>query len=150
VTLRDVEVRGVRHVGVIVSSPGVVIAGGQIDGGSTGINARAPTTIEGTSVSRVGEGIHVARGVTVHGTRIDVVATHSGIKVDSDGQFVLTNSRVRAHESLRGQVVPRETNAISPPPFPWLGGIGVMLIGMAVLLELLRSILQWRTGVSES
>ena len=150
VTLRDVEVRGVRHVGVIVSSPGVVIAGGQIDGGSTGINARAPTTIEGTSVSRVGEGIHVARGVTVHGTRIDVVATHSGIKVDSDGQFVLTNSRVRAHESLRGQVVPRETNAISPPPFPWLGGIGVMLIGMAVLLELLRSIMQWRTGVSES
>jgi hypothetical protein len=149
VTLRNLVAQGVSHNSVIVSSPGVVISGGQIEGGSTGINARAPTSIEGTSVSRVGEGIHVARGVTVHGTRIDVVATHSGIKVDPEGQFILTNSRVRAHESLRGQVVPRETNAITPPPFPWLGGIGVMLIGMAVLLELLRTVLRWRSGQPE-
>jgi hypothetical protein len=147
VILRNVVTHDVGHDALIVSSPGVLIAGGKLDGGRTGINARAPITIQGTSVSRFVEGIHVARGVTVHGDRIDVLASHSGIKVDSEGEFILTDSRVRAPDALRGRVVARGNNKVSPPPFPWLGGVGVMLIVVAVLLELLRTVvLQRRTG----
>jgi hypothetical protein len=146
VILRNVVAHDVDRDAVVVSSPDVVIAGGKLDGGRTGINARAPTTIQGTSVSRVVEGIHVARRMTVHGNRIDVLATHSGIKVDQEGEFILTDSRVRAPDALRGRVVARGNNTVSPPPFPWLGGVGVMLVVVAILLELLRSVLQRRTG----
>jgi hypothetical protein len=145
VTLRNAVTHDLSHNAVVVSSPGVVIAGGSLDGGTTGINARAPTSIDGTSVSRVREGVHVARGVTVHGIRMDVVATRSGIKVDPDGEFVMTDSRVQAPDALRGRVVARGKNIISAPPFPWLGAVGVMLVAVAVLLELLRTILQRRT-----
>jgi hypothetical protein len=146
VILRNVVTHDVGHDAVVVSSPGVVISGGKLDGGRTGINARAPITIQGTSVSRVVEGIHVAPGVTVHGDRIDVLASHSGIKVDQGGEFILTDSRVRAPDALRGRVVARGNNTVSPPPFPWLGGVGVILVVVAVLLEVLRSMLQWRSS----
>jgi hypothetical protein len=146
VTLENATIRGVDHDAVVVSAPDVLITGGRINGGSTGINVRAPARIEGTSVSGVREGVHVARGVTAHGSRIDVLATNTGIKVDGEGQFILTNSRVRANQALRGRVVLKGDNTISLPPFPWLGGIGVLLIAAALWLELLHIILQRRKG----
>jgi hypothetical protein len=146
VTLKNVTIGGVDHTAVVVSAPDVLITGGRIHGGNTGINLRAPARIDGTSVSEVREGVHVARGVTGRGSRIDVLATNSGIKVDGDGQFILTNSRVRANQALRGRVVLKGDNTISLPPFPWFGGIGVLLIAAAVSLELLHIVLQRRRG----
>jgi hypothetical protein len=142
VTLLDPEVTGVSNDGVITSLPGLRISGGRIYGGVTGINARAATVLDGTSVGRVNEGIHVGQSVVgqsvvVRGNRIDVNATTSGIKVDPGAEFVLADSRIRAREALRGDVTRQGNNYISPPQFPWLRSIGVLVIVVALALQLI-------------
>jgi hypothetical protein len=155
VTLLDPEVTGVSNDGVITSLPGLHISGGRIYGGITGINARAATVLDGTSVGQVNEGIHVGQSVVgqsvvgqsvvgqsvvgqsvvVHGNHIDVNAITSGIKVDPGAEFVLTDSRIRAREALRGDVTRLGNNYLSPPQFPWLRSIGVLVLALAIALQ---------------
>lgn len=146
VTLRSVVVRDVGHDALNTAAADTTITGGRITGGKIGINARASTGIEATSVSGVMEGVHVARGVTVRGNRVDVLATSSGIKVEPRGRFLLNDSRVRAREPLRGAVVLEGHDTVSLPPFPWVGFMGVVLVAVAVLLETLNTIRDRLTG----
>ena len=129
---------GVGGTGVSTAGPGTTIDLTRIDGGLTGINARAATTITASSVGGAAEAVHGGPGAQITGTRLDLLAAASGIKVDPGGRFVLTDSRVRAHVALRGAVTLLGRNTVSPPPFNWIGAFGVLFVGMALLLQVLH------------
>jgi hypothetical protein len=129
---------GVSGTGVSTAGPGTIIDLTRIDGGLTGINARAATTITASSVGGAAEGVHSGPGAWITGTRLDLLAAASGIKVEPGGRFVLTDSRVRAHVALRGAVTLLGRNTVSPPPFNWVGAFGVLFVGVALLLQLLH------------
>jgi hypothetical protein len=140
VVLDQVSTDAVSGTGISTASPGTRITGSRIEGGTTGINARAGADIAATSIGGVHEGIHTGPGVQVSGKQLQVAAASSGIKVDPGGVFVLTDSHVGARVALRGQVNLLGTNTISPPPFNWIGGFGIVFIVLAFLLESLRHV----------
>lgn len=144
ITLRNPVIEDVRRAAVVTSSVDMVISGGRIRGGKTGVNARAATSVDRMSISAVYEGIHVAPGVTVHGSRLEVSALSSGIKVEGRGHFVLSNSRVQARDALRGEVALEGHNSILPR-LNWLAPIGVLVIAIAVLLEIVHLLRQRRS-----
>ena len=56
VVLRDLRIDGVANNGVRTSSPNAQILGGRISNSTTGIDAEAATTINGTEISAVERG----------------------------------------------------------------------------------------------
>jgi hypothetical protein len=136
VALDQISTNGVSGTGITTASPGIKISNARVTGGATGINARAAAAITGSTVTGVNEAIHSGPAVQVTGKQVDLLANSTGVKVDPDGAFLLTDSRVRAHVALRGQVNLFGTNTISPPPFNWIGAFGVLFIALAFLLEL--------------
>ncbi|HEX4247688.1 MAG TPA: right-handed parallel beta-helix repeat-containing protein [Pseudonocardia sp.] len=144
VALDQVSTNGVGGTGISTASAGLKISNAHITGGTTGINARAAAAITGSTVSGVNEAVHSGPAVQVTGKQLDLLATSTGVKVDPDGAFLLTDSRVRANVALRGQVNLFGTNTISPPPFNWIGAFGVLFIALAFLLELAHFIRQRR------
>jgi hypothetical protein len=150
---RDVQVQNLvaENVGrdaVVTDAQGTVITGGRITGGHTGINARAATTIEGTTIGGAIEGVHATPPASVRATNLDVLAVTSGIKIDPSAQFVLVDSTVQARRAIRGQAILQGHDTISMPPFWWLGGVGVLLVLIAVLLEVAQTLLQRRGGAA--
>ncbi|MDT7598440.1 MAG: hypothetical protein QOK26_517, partial [Pseudonocardiales bacterium] len=144
VALNQVATDGVSGTGISTAAPGTKITNARVTGGTTGINARAAADITSTSVSGVNEAIHSGPAVQVTGKKVDLLAAATGVKVDPNGVFLLTDSRVRAHLALRGQVDLFGANTISPPPFNWVGAFGVLFIALAFLLELAHFIRQRR------
>ncbi|WP_445187128.1 right-handed parallel beta-helix repeat-containing protein [Pseudonocardia sp. Cha107L01] len=144
VALNQVTTDGVSGTGISTAAPGTKITNARVTGGTTGINARAAADITSTSVSGVNEAIHSGPAVQVTGKKVDLLAAATGVKVDPNGVFLLTDSRVRAHLALRGQVDLFGANTISPPPFNWVGAFGVLFIALAFLLELAHFIRQRR------
>jgi hypothetical protein len=136
VTLNQITTDGVSGIGISTASPGIKIINARISGGTTGINTRAAADISGTAVSGVSEAIHSGPSAKVTGEKVDLLGANSGIKVDPTGVFLLTDSRVRAHLALRGQVDLFGQNTISPPPFNWIGAFGILFVALALLLEL--------------
>jgi hypothetical protein len=135
VVIRDLVANHVRSDAVRTFSPNTQIIGGRITGGSTGIDAAAATTISGTSISRADEGIHSRSAELVHADRVDVDTTALGINAATGSPFLLTASRVRAVEALRGQIGQQGTNELSLPALNLLGAIGIPLILLAIVLE---------------
>jgi Right handed beta helix region len=144
VALNQVSTDGVSGTGISTAAPGTKISNARVTGGTTGINARAAADITTASVTGVNEAIHSGPAVQVTGKQVDLLAAATGVKVDPNGVFLMTDSRVRAHLALRGQVDLFGTNTISPPPFNWVGAFGVLFIALAFLLELAHFIRQRR------
>jgi len=138
ITLTDPQISDVAHNGIQTSLAGMRISGGRIRGAGTAINAIAATWIDATTIDSVNEGVHVASATVVHGDRIDITATNSGIKVDPGGEFVLTDSQVRGREALCGTITQLGNNYIGPPLFPWLRAMGILVIAAALALQLLH------------
>ena len=74
----------------------------RITGGATGIALDAATTISGTSIGLVDQGIRTQSPSLVHADDIDVSAVSVGINTAAGSPFLLTRSRVHALESVRG------------------------------------------------
>lgn len=147
VVIRDLTADGVENDAVRNFSPGAQIIGGHINGGLTGIDAEAATTITGTAVSLSNEGIRARTNepVTVDNVAVDAVTV--GMNVAVGTPVVLTNSRVHALEAVRGELSPEGTgNDLSLPAINLLGAIGVPLIILALILEAMHSIRQRRFG----
>jgi hypothetical protein len=70
-----------------------------------------------------------------------------GLNVAPGTPVALSNSRVYALSSVRGELGPGGTgNDLSLPPLPLLGAIGVPLVALALVLEALHSTRQRRYG----
>lgn len=146
VVVRDLVADHVQSDAVRTFSPNTQIIGGQITGGSTGIDAGAATTISGTSISGADEGIHSSSAELVHADGVDVHTTALGINAATGSPFLLTASRIRAVEALRGQIAQQGTNELSLPALNLLSAIGVPLILLAIVLEQVHARLYRRAG----
>jgi parallel beta helix pectate lyase-like protein len=146
VVLSDLVVDNVEADGVRTFSPDARIAGARITGGTTGIDVAAGTTITNTTINASEEGIRSRSPDPVYAAQVTVDALELGINSAEGSPFLLTDSRVHALESLRGQIDQRGINDLSLPPLNLLGAIGVPLIVLAIVLEELHSARQRRLG----
>jgi hypothetical protein len=132
------NVRGVANTGLRSASPDARIVGGSITGATTGITVTDATTISGTSISRVYDGIRVRSDRLVHADEVDIDAVRIGIDTTSGSPFLLSGSRVHALEAVRGDLTEQRGNDLSLPPLNLLGAIGIPLIVLAMLLQLVH------------
>lgn len=146
VVLQDLKADGVADDGVRSSSPDAQILGGRIAGGTTGIDVDAPTTISGTSIGLVDQGIRTYSPGLVHADDIEVDAVSVGINTAAGSPFLLTGSRVHALEAVRGTVVQEGRNDLSLPPLNALGAIGIPLILLALGLQAVAALRGRRFG----
>lgn len=144
--LQDLSADGVSGDAVRSSSPDARIIGGRITGGSTGIAVDAPTTISGTSINLVDQGIRTYSPGLVHADDIDVNAASVGINTAVGSPFLLTRSRVHALESVRGTVNAEGVNDLSLPPLNLLAAIGIPLVLLAVMLQVVAALRARRFG----
>lgn len=144
--LQDLRVDGVARNAVRSSSPDARIQGGRISGGSTGIDVDAATTISGTSIGLVDEGIRTYSPGLVHADDVDVNAASVGINTAAGSPFLLTRSRVHALEAVRGTLDAQGTNDLSLPPLNLLGAIGIPVVLLAVALQTVAALRGRRFG----
>ena len=139
--LRDIAATGSNDA-IRTFSPNLQVVGGRISGSTTGIDTGAATTINGTAITEVDQGVRARTGEVVHVDGIDVSAISAGINVAAGSPVILTDSRVDALEAVRGQVQLEGINQLSLPPLNLLGAIGVPLILLALVLEQVQAIRQ--------
>ncbi|WP_433558340.1 right-handed parallel beta-helix repeat-containing protein [Pseudonocardia xinjiangensis] len=144
VVVTDMTVNHVASDGVRTFTPDTRIVGGRIVGGSTGIDAAAVTSISGTSIGSVRQGIYSRSTGSVRADRVSVDAIDTGVYAAAGSSVQLSNSRVHALEAIRGVVGQQGINDLSLPPLNLLGAIGVPVILLAILLEMVHAVRQRR------
>ena len=140
VIVSDLVANHVRSDAVRTFSPDTRIVGGQITGGSTGLDIGAAATIDGTTITGADEGIHSRSAALVRIERVTVDAISLGVNAVDGSPVVLRDSRVHALESVRGDVGNEGVNDLSLPPLNLLGAIGVPLILLAFVLEVAHAV----------
>jgi hypothetical protein len=135
VVLRDLVVDGVSNNGIRTASPNAQILGGRISGSSTGIDAEAGATINGTEIAQVDVGIRARSTDLVQADGVSVSAMTSGVNIQDGSRFALTDSRVDALEAVSGDAEYHGLNSLSLPPLNVLGVIGIPLVLLALLLD---------------
>ena len=146
-TLQNLNTDGVSSTAVRTFTPEAQITGGRIVGSTTGIDTGAATTITGTTITQVDEGIRARSTDIVKADNVDINAVQSGITVADGSPFQLTSSRVDALEAVHGVVQQQPgDNELSLPPLNLLGAIGVPLILLALVLEQVNAFRQRSVG----
>jgi hypothetical protein len=146
VVVQDLRAEGLTGTAIRSASPDARILGGNIAGGSTGIDVAAPTSISGTAISLTEQGIRAQSTGLVHADAIDVDAVSVGIDTGETSPFLLTRSRVHALEAVRGTLTAEGTNDLSLPPLNLLGAIGIPLVLLAVTLQAVAALRGRRFG----
>jgi Right handed beta helix region len=146
VVLQDLTVEGVAGDAVRSSSPDARILGGRIRGGVTGIAVDAPTTITGTSIGLVDEGIRTQSPAPVHADGLDVDAVSVGINAAAGSPVLLTGSHVHALQAVRGTLTEQGSNELSLPSLNLLGAIGIPLVLLALALQAVAALRGRRYG----
>ena len=93
------------------------------------------SSISGTSISLIDQGIRAQSTGLVHVDDVDVDAVDVGIDTGGTSPVLLTRSRVHALEAVRGTLTAEGTNDLSLPPLNLLGAVGIPLILLAVVLQ---------------
>jgi hypothetical protein len=146
-TLQNLNTDGVSSTAIRTFTPEAQITGGRIVGSTTGIDTGAATTITGTTITQVDEGIRARSTDIVKADNVDINAVQSGITVADGSPFQLTSSRVDALEAVHGVVQQQPgDNELSLPPLNLLGAIGVPLILLALVLEQVNAFRQRSVG----
>ncbi len=144
-TITDLTTNNVEAA-VRTSSPNAVINGGTINGGSTGLDLAAATTVSAMSINGASEGIRARSTEPIRAENVAVEATDLGLNVSPGTPFTLANSSVHALEAVRGLFTPEGTNNISLPPLNLLAAMGVPLILLAIVLEQVHTFRQRKVG----
>ena len=142
VVLRNLQADGVGNDSIRTYSPDLQVIGGRISGSTTGIDTGAATTINGTAITEVDQGVRARTGEVVHVDGIDVSAISAGINAAAGSPVIVADSRLDALEAVRGQVQLQGINQLSLPPLNLLGAIGVPLILLALVLEQVQAFRQ--------
>jgi hypothetical protein len=146
VVLRNLISDGVGNDAVRSFSPDLKVIGGRISGSSTGIDAGAATTITGTAITEVDQGVRARTNELVRADQIDVSAISAGVNVAAGSHVVLVDSRIDALQAVRGEAQLQGVNQLSLPPLNLLGAIGVPLILLALVLEQIQVFRQRNTN----
>jgi hypothetical protein len=144
--LHNLTASGIKNDAVRTFSPDARILGGTITGATTGITAGAPTTISGTSITLVNDGVRARSTGLVQVDGVDVHAIAVGIDVAPGSPVALTGSRVTALEAVRGHLTQQSDNDLSLPPLNLLAAIGIPFIVLALVLELVHTVRRRRSG----
>jgi hypothetical protein len=145
--LHDLDISRVENDAIRSFSPDTRILGGTITGATTGINAdAAPTTIAGTRISLVDNGIQTRAIGPITADNVDIQALRVGIDTGPTNPVLLTKSHVHALESVRGQLTEQGKNDLSLPPLNLIGAIGLPLVLLAIVLQLVHLARQPRTS----
>jgi hypothetical protein len=150
VLVKNLSADGVGNDAVRTLAPGMLIDGGHIRGGHTGMDLRAATRVTGTQIELAATGISVAAGAPVTLGNLWIDAETVGIAAEPGSSVQLSNSRVHGLEAIRGDVRQQGPNDLSLPPLSVLGAIGLPLILVAILLEFLYLYLKIRRARSRS
>ena len=102
--LQNLVTDGVSSTAIRTFTPDAKITGGRIIGSTTGIDTGAATTITGTTITQVDEGIRARSTDMVKADNVDINAITAGITVADGSPFLLTGSRVDALEAVHGVV----------------------------------------------
>jgi hypothetical protein len=135
VVLRNVVADGVARTAIRTFSANLQVLDSRITGSATGIDAGAATTITGTIIDDVEEGIRSRSSALVDVNDATVSALSVGINVAPGSPVRLAGSQVDALEAIRGTLNQDGLNKLSLPPLNLLGAIGVPLILVALVLE---------------
>jgi hypothetical protein len=146
VVITDLAANHVEEDAIRTETPGLLINGGTITGGTTGIDVAAAATISAITINGASEGLHSRSPELVRAENIAIDAIDLGLNVAVGSPFVLANSSVHALEAFRGEFTPEGNNNFSLPPLNLLGAIGVPLILLAIVLEQIHSFRQRRVG----
>jgi Right handed beta helix region len=127
-------------------SPGMKVNGGQISGGTTGMDLQASTTVTGLQIGLTSTGIRgrMSDPITLDDVKIDAVAL--GIDAQPGSKVSVRDCSVHALEAVRGTVSLLGVDDLSLPPLNLLGAIGLPLVALAVLLETFHLLRQRRFG----
>jgi hypothetical protein len=150
VLVKNLSADGVGNDAVRNLAPGMLIDGGRIRGGHTGMDLRAATRVTGMQIDLTATGVSVAAGVPVMLGDVRVDAETVGIAAEPGSAVQLSNSRVHGLEAIRGDVQQQGPNDLSLPPLSVLGAIGLPLILVAILLEFLYLYLKLRRARARS
>ncbi len=141
--VRDLTANHVEYDALRTFSSGAQIIGGKINGGSTGLDLNAATTVSGTVINASEEGIHSRSPEPILADSVTIDALDLGIN-NLQGPFTLSGSRVHALEAVRGQINQQGQNDLSLPPLNLLSAIGVPLVLLALVLEQIHAFRQRR------
>jgi hypothetical protein len=144
VVITGVVVDNVAADAIRTASPDTRIVGGQITGGTTGIDVEAATTISDTTINAAEAGIRSSSPDMVRATAVTIDTIDIGVNTATGSPFVLADSEVHALESVRGQVDYAGVNDLSLPPLNVISLIGLPLILLAVVLEEIHRVRQRR------
>ncbi|HEY0812110.1 MAG TPA: right-handed parallel beta-helix repeat-containing protein [Pseudonocardia sp.] len=146
VMVNDLSADGVGNDAVRNLSPGMQITGGQIRGGTTGMDLQAPTSVTGIQIGLTSTGIRARAPdpIMLDTVRVDAVAV--GVEAQPGSAVTLRSSSIHALEAVRGTLNLLSINDLSLPPLNLLGAIGLPLIGVAIVLELLHLLRQRGSG----
>ena len=89
--IQNLQTDGVSTTAVRTFTPDAQITGGRIIGSSTGIDTGAATTITGTTITQVDEGIRARSTDLVKADNVDINAITAGITVADGSPFQLTS-----------------------------------------------------------
>jgi hypothetical protein len=144
--LHNLTAYGVENDAIRSSSPDARILGGSITGAATGITLGAGTTVTGTSISLVNDGMRIRSDRPVQAEDIDISAVAVGIDTMPGSRFLLSDSRVHALQAVRGDLTQDGSNELSLPPLNLLGAIGIPLMILALVLQHVHLVRQHRSG----
>ena len=147
VVVNDLSTDGVGNDAVRSLSPGLQITGGQIRGGTTGMDLQAATTVTGTQIGLTSTGIRARATdpITLDDVKVDAVVGRGRGPTGQRGHAAQLG-RARAARRVRGTLALLGINDLSLPPLNLLGAIGLPLIVVAILLELLHLLRQRAVG----
>ena len=146
IAVNDLSADGVGDDAVRTLSSGMQITGGQIRGGSTGMDLQAATTVTGVQIGLTSTGIRARARDPITLTHVRVDAVSVGVEAQPGSAVTLANSTVHALQAVRGTLTLQGVNDLSLPPLNLLGSIGLPLIVLAAVLELVHLLRQRRIG----
>lgn len=149
VVVKDLSADGVGNDAVRSLSPGLQIVGGQIRGGSTGMDLQAATTVTGIQIGLTSTGIRARATDPIMLDTVRVDAVTVGVDAQPGSAVTLRSSSVHALEALRGTLTLLAINDLSLPPLNILGAIGLPLIALAIVLEVLHLLRQRGFGATQ-
>jgi hypothetical protein len=144
VVITGLVVDNVSSDAIRTASPDTRIVGGQITGGTTGIDVEAATTISDTTINAAEAGIRSSSPDMVRVTAVTIDTVDVGVNTATGSPVVLADSEVHALESVRGPVDYAGVNDLSLPPLNVISLIGLPLILLAVILEEIHRVRQRR------
>jgi hypothetical protein len=138
ILLRNLALRQQTGSGITSSSPGLVVTGSSLTGGSRGLDLHASATVTRTSLAAMRDGVRVGKRARVEMEAVQVRSQGLSAWVSQLGSLQVRDCALLGSPAKRGDVVLLGRNELSPEPLPWFGIAGITAIVCGIALEVIR------------